>query len=208
MRKFGMVVLFAISQLTLSAQADEFSLAAYSVRSPQLQWLSLVTDQIVRRPMLTSKQVCGSQAACALVSANLRWRCDSVSGQAFYATDLAVRLFGTIYYYPGRMPADFKPFDRSVVDGLSAVAHEYQWHIIPAAREVVPLLAKLQRAHFASLDSCEAAGKDTSVAITTMFVKELSETQQNEVAGKRVDPGSSGHPMRAMLALDGAAGGS
>jgi hypothetical protein len=208
MRKLRVAVLFAIVYLTGTLQAAEFSLAAYSVRAPQLQWLSLVSDQIVRRPMLTSKQVCGSQAACALVSANLRWRCDSVSGKAFYATDLAVRLFGTIYYYPGRMPAGFKPFDRSVIDGVSAVTHEYQWHIIPAAREVMPLLAKLQRAHFPSFDSCEAAGKDTSVAITTMFVKRLGETQENEVAGKRVEPDATGIPMRAMLALDDAAGGS
>ena len=203
MRKLGVVVLFAISHLLLAGEAGEFSLAAYSLRSPHLQWLSLVSDQIVRKPMLTAKQACGSQAGCALVTANVRWQCESVGSRAFAATDAAVRLYGTIYYYPGRLPAALKPFDRSVIDGFTALAHEYQWHIIPAASSVTPLLTKFQSESFPTRDACEVAGKNTSIAVTTTFRQRLAETQRNEMARRPVASPSSGAPVRAMLEESG-----
>lgn len=151
-----------------------------------IPWLNKARDYIVRRPTLQPAATCGSSVACSLVTANTSARCEAVIGGTLFAARPTLQLYGVLYYYAGRLSRAKVPVDRSVVDGATAIVHEYDWHIIPAAMGVIPLLEELDAARFTSQAACERAAAKTSAAVVTKFRELLAETQRHEVtAGTR-----------------------
>lgn len=144
-------------------------------------WIDAARDYIVRKPTLRPAESCGSPLACSLVIANASARCESVGAGRVFVARPTLHLYGALYYYPGRMNHAKPAVDATVVDGPTAIAHEYDWHIIPAAIGVTPLLEHLQSRRFTSRTACEAGVAETSAAILVQFREILAETQRHEL---------------------------
>ena len=145
------------------------------------EWLDAARDYIVLKPTMRPDANCGSPFACSRIAANTSARCEAVAGRLFAARP-TLHLYGALYYYDGRVRPDRQAVDKSVIDGSSAVTHEYEWHIIPAALGLVPLLEQLKEARFDSRAACEVAARATSDAVVERFRELLAETQRHELA--------------------------
>lgn len=146
------------------------------------EWLDAARDYIVRKPTLRPDANCGSPFACSLIAANTSARCEALAGSLLFAAHPTLHLYGAVYYFDGRVKPNRKAVDKAVIDGSSAVTHEYEWHIIPAALGLVPLLEQLKAARFDSLAACEVAAKATSKAVVEKFRELLADTQRHELA--------------------------
>lgn len=171
-----------VTMMASVLQGEQFSLAAFALAVPRMSWLASVNDHIVRNPTMATRETCGSPVACSFVIANTLRKCEAAAGGSLYQAEMTLRLYGTIHYFNGPLRGK-KPLDRSVVDGPTAVAHEYRRHIIPAANAVAPLLTQMKDARFSSLEQCESAATETSAAITARFRDALVATQEFERTG-------------------------
>ncbi len=151
-----------------------------SLRPP---WSAPVSDHIVRHPTLSTIETCGSWVACSRVIANAARECQSEPGTAFFQANPTLRLYGTIHYFNGPLTSGKRPLDRSVVNGPTAITHEYRRHIAPAVEAVVPLITQLQSARFTSSEQCESSAGEASAAIMATFRAALAATQEDELAG-------------------------
>lgn len=179
MRQLALLMILGASFVAASLHAADFDVVSLTSAVSSRGWRGTIDDRIVRKPTLSPAQSCGSPIACSLVIANAYARCEAQSASAFVART-TLRLFGNIYYYPGQVARFARPVDASVVDGASAVAHEYLWHIVPAMQVVMPILQKLERQRFATRTECERAGTAASDAVAVAFARELTATQMAE----------------------------
>jgi hypothetical protein len=77
-----------------------------------------------------------------------------------------------------------KPKDTSVGNKASAVAHEYNTHILPAIAAVDGLLNTLETKAFMSESNCYAECSATSAKVSKLFKQVLQQTQKKENAGQ------------------------
>jgi hypothetical protein len=72
------------------------------------------------------------------------------------------------------------PKDKSVVDMKSAIVHEYNVHLTPAANVVKRSLDKLEARSFASEQECDTACKEAKTSTRQLFLDVLTLTQRAE----------------------------
>jgi RHS repeat-associated protein len=131
-------------------------------------------------PMTNIRAACaGLGSACTLGSgATLECHCDC-NGKL--SVDLLI--FGTLYYFPGNPKAlgASRPFDTSVVDAASSIAHEWAWHLDLGIRRVDPIIRELEsKSPFGSKEACERTCGDYAVWVNDQFASVVSATQTLE----------------------------
>ena len=184
MRTFTTVLLLVAFVMSMAVDVHAFDLAAFSEHAPGNSWLAEISDRIVRERTPRTAEVCGSPLACGKVIAATLWQCESTLPRSTFAVRATLRLYGTIYYFDGPYRSRKPALDRSVVDGESAISHEYTRHIIPAAAAAAGMLDALEAERFPTRSRCEDAARKASGAVTNTFRKELAETQRLELAGR------------------------
>ena len=177
-------------------QADPFTLAptfAYALANPvglaDPLGLYVVDDQIKQVTTGSLSSVCppDSGGACTVgVFANLSCTCSASCGGGFQA-EATLHLKGTMYVFGGPFRSlKQKPFDKTVVDRATAIAHEYNWHINLAIKSVEPEIQALEARTYGSKEECEISCADTGVDVTQRFITNISRSQAIERA--RRDP--------------------
>jgi len=138
-------------------------------------------DSITRKPTLTPHETCGSAMACSVVAALVSCDCRVDAATNHVVAKTTLHLLGTIYYFQGPFGLIAKRArDRSVVDGTTAIAHEYRVHIDPAVASVVALMTHVESVWFGSLDDCALAGRELARTTPALFRDTLIATQREE----------------------------
>lgn len=120
--------------------------------------------------------------ACASVGAAAFGHCEeerqSNCTTKFRAKEILM-LFGKVHVYNGQWPyLGRRPGrDKSVVDFNSALAHEFQVHILPAMRAALKILEKLESRQFNTKEQCDAARGAEQLKATKAYWSTLAATQ-------------------------------
>jgi RHS repeat-associated protein len=101
-----------------------------------------IAFSIIKNPHSAPQQLCGSPIACTIVSATLDCgcKCDPDSGIVF--PNVTLKIGGTMHIYSGPFGALKKTSktDKSVTNALTAVKHEYNYHIYPGIAAIDSLI--------------------------------------------------------------------
>jgi hypothetical protein len=126
----------------------------------------------------------GLGSACTFLKAYLKCDCEC-DGQGGYHANATLVLEGNLYYFPGNPKMlKTKPFDKTVVDPASSIAHEWNFHIHYAIDAVTPAIKQLESQNFASKEDCGIACTWTSLGfVESDFLFALKYTQAAEQKG-------------------------
>jgi hypothetical protein len=174
-----LVPLLVLSLLAPAEAPEDVGLPEFSAVSTAGSWTELVDDYLVKRPTMSTLETCGSWIACTTIVVNTSAECRQAGD--LFLTDIRLRLYGSIHYFFGPLASRKRARDPSVVNGATAVAHEYREHIVPAIEAVVPRLRELRTTRFGTREACERAVAERSSEVTAAFRAVVAETQASEV---------------------------
>ena len=181
MRELTVLPLIVLSMLANLLPAHQLNLASFLLMT-RAPWLELVNDQIVKNPTAATLETCGSWLACSSIRVDTAMWCESEAESGLFRVNLTLQLDGTIHYYNGPFEERARAFDQSVVNGHTAVSHEYRRHIVPAVDAVGPLITRIGAARFASRQDCQKSGRESANEIRETFRSVLASTQEQEEA--------------------------
>lgn len=140
-----------------------------------------VRDEIVKRVVEQSQVPNHAVARTTLDAVTLLASCDQTESNAFrISTTLA--MYGTMWL-PRRVTR--VPKDPSVVDTASARAHEYGWHLDPAARSVHQLVQGEAAVTYPTRKECHARLRALQDRAADTFIAEARRTQFEEDRARR-----------------------
>jgi len=148
--------------------------------------LYAIVRDVEEIPMAHIRGTCpGLGSACTLgYRAIMLCDCDCDGSVA-----VTLKISGRMYVYPGnpRALGNARPFDRSVRDAASAVAHEWGWHLDAGIRFVDPFIREFERrAPFSSQEECSQTCGMYSSWVNSQFAHAVALTQTLE--RRRQDP--------------------
>lgn len=179
MRELTVLPLIVLSMLANLLPAHQLNLASFLLMT-RAPWLELVNDRIVKNPNVATMETCGSWLACSSIRVDTAMWCESEVESGLYLVNLTLQLDGTIHYYNGPFQERARAFDPSVVNGRTAVSHEYRRHIVPAVDAVGPMLVRIREARFTGRQQCQNAGRASANEIRATFRGVLAATQEQE----------------------------
>jgi RHS repeat-associated protein len=145
--------------------------------------LYAIQDSIQLHASMNTEAICGSPFACSKIGATVGCvcDCDQNAGRVFASATLII--YGDLYYFNGPFSTKKQAaVDPTVKNASTAIAHEYNYHIIPAINAVDPLLTKLESTGFESTEKCQAECKDVAAKVNKLFSDTLKKTQIGENA--------------------------
>jgi RHS repeat-associated protein len=175
----------------LQAAVTEYGYAAQDpVGTIDPLGLYAIDKQVTLVPTPNIGAVCkgGLGSACTLdVSSAVSCKC-SCNGTKWEPNPTLV-IYGKLYYYTGNPKTlKTKPFDTSVVDPASSVAHEFKYHIDLGIAAVDPLMKNLENMTFDTSLDCKNTCISYSIFVNYVFNSYVSYTQYVENKKQKPQP--------------------